>query len=281
MNVNNIIQIYHKDSGVLLKYNNIEFIENNLYIDNKRVCRNNKYSVEYHCFTCNRQNNVILNTFISKVNRGIKNCNMCSGFYECNIKMEEQYCRNYFLKYPTEKEMELQWNKILSIQKEKFNGRSMDEFKYYPAIKIKNSNSFQPFFKDLKRDIFERPINLKFKCDNCGCNFYVKDLTRIKNKLKILCNKCTNLGKIKSTKIFKMKNCMGENIIYFNNFQKRVIKYFNKNGILIRKRGKYYEVPEWNKIFCLIDGVTIDDIDNGVLIMNPRNFHKIIKDMFR
>ena len=71
MNVNNIIQIYHKDSGELLKYNNIEFIKNNLYIDNKRVCRNNKYSVEYHCFTCNRRNNVILNTFISKVNRGI------------------------------------------------------------------------------------------------------------------------------------------------------------------------------------------------------------------
>ena len=61
--------------------------------------------------------------------------------------MEKQYCRNYFLKYPTEKEMELQWNKILSIQKEKFNGRSMDEFKYYPAIKIKNSNSFQPFLR--------------------------------------------------------------------------------------------------------------------------------------
>ena len=78
-----------------------------------------------------------------------------------------------------------------------------------------------------------------------------------------------------------MKNCMGENIIYFNNFQKRVIKYFNKNGILIQKRGKYYEVPEWNKTFYLIDGVAIDDIDKGILIMNPKNFHKIIKDMFR
>ena len=65
MNVNNIIQIYHKDSGVLLKYNNFVFIENNLYIDNKRVCRNNKYLVEYHCFTCNRQNNVILNSSIN------------------------------------------------------------------------------------------------------------------------------------------------------------------------------------------------------------------------
>ena len=76
---------------------------------------------------------------------------------------------------------------------------------------------------------------------------------------------------------------MGENIIYFNNFQKRVIKYFNKNGILIRKRGEYFEVPECNKIetFYLIDGIAIDDIDKGVLIMNPKNFHRIIKDMFR
>lgn len=281
MNVNNIIRIYHKDSGVSLKYNNIKFIEKTFYIDNKRVCRNNKYSVEYHCFTCNRQNNVILNTFISKVNRGIKNCNMCSGFYECNIKMEEQYGKNYFIKYPTKKEMELHWDKILSIQKEKFNGQSMDEFEYYPAIKVKNSNSFQPFFKDLKRDIFEKPINLKFKCENCENIFYVKDLTCIKNKLKIFCNKCSNLGDIKSTKIFKMKNCIGENIIYFNNFQKRVIKYFNKNGILIEKKGEYYKAPDLDKTFYIMDSNSINDRGMDVLTINPRNYHKIIKNMFR
>jgi hypothetical protein len=277
MNSDNIITINHKLSDIPIKYCSIEFKENKMFIDGVRVRKNNPYYVTYRCQNCNRINDVILNTFINKVNKGVEKCNMCSGVYNCNEKMDKQYQQEYFKKYPTKEEMKLHWNKILSIQNKKFSNRTMSEFEYYPAIKITNGNSFQPFFKDLKRDVFERPVNLVFKCDCCGCRFTVKDLTCVKNKLKILCSGCSHSGSTKSIKIQQLKNCIGEKVPYFNNFQKRVIKFCNKKGLVIQKKGEYYRIPSWNETFCLLDTKTIEDKIGKVLIMNPCNFHKLVK----
>ena len=267
---NLIISIFDKKTNEKLTFNNIKFekckdkFNNNIkvFIDNKLVGRNNPYKVEYKCLKCNKVNLLNLNIYVKKVKNGLKGCNYCIDNFDFSAKMEENYRNEYFKKYPTGEEMKLYFNKIVSFQNNKFI--NMNDFEYIPALKKNNTKYFQPFFKDIKRDVYERIINLNFNCDKCGCVFMVKDLSCIKNKLKIHCKKCSNINKL-SLKINSINNCEGNKVKYYNNFQLRFIKFCNKNKILVENNKSEYIVGKNKKL--------------NFEYVNPKNYNKLKREI--
>ena len=269
-----IIEILNKKTGEKLNFKDIRFEKNDKYmkvfIDEKIIRRNNPYSVKYKCLNCDKINIVNLNIYVDKLKRNRNKCSNCIEQIDYNVNMDINYENEYFKIYPTDNEMKLYWNKIISFQNNKFT--KLVEFEYIPALKKRNNNNFQPFFRDIIRDVLEKPINIKFKCDICRGQFIVKDLSCIKNKLKLLCNNCLSNKKV-SLKIHTIKNCVGEKISYFSKFQLRFIKFCNKNKIrVINRESNYYLV---DKCICL----SLENEVEGLKCVNPKNFSKFKKSI--
>ena len=81
--------VREKDKGVPIQYNTLS-IESivakysntkqpiyKLVIDNKPISRNNNYIVKYQCATCNAIQEISLNLFTRKMNKGGKHCHAC------------------------------------------------------------------------------------------------------------------------------------------------------------------------------------------------------------
>ena len=269
-----IIEILNKKNGEKLDFKDIRFEKFDKYmkvfIDEKLIRRNNPYSVKYKCFNCNKINIVNLNIYANKLRRNQTKCSNCVEYIDDSVDMDSNYENEYFKIYPTDNEMKLYWNKIISFQNNKFT--KLEEFEYIPALKKCNNNNFQPFFRDILRDVLERPVNIKFKCDICGGQFVVKDLSCIKNKLKIFCDKCS-LSKKVSLKIHTIKNCVGEKINYFSKFQLRFIKFCNKNKIrVVNRESNYYLV---DRGICL----SLENKVESLKCVNPKNFSKFRKSI--
>lgn len=206
-------------------------------IDGCPVSKNNTYMIEYRCFTCDRVNICSLNNVVKKIAKGNRKCPSCSG--GCSViekidkskiafsELDQDLQNSYFLKYLTLDEFSIIRGKIISIQNDKFTDTSV--FEYIETYQIHDDKaSFQPMLYDNARDVIERPINIRFQCENCLDTFICLELFKQKNKSRILCNdcKCKHLVQINT-----VKNVLGDAVKCRSKFELKFVKWCNENNI--------------------------------------------------
>jgi hypothetical protein len=84
---------------------------------------------------------------------------------------------------------------------------------------------------DKIRDVFEKPINIMYKCEKCENEFVNRELFVQKNRIKIYCKTCNCCNK--TLKIGGTKNINGERITHKSNIELKFIKFCAKNNILL------------------------------------------------
>lgn len=215
------------------------------------ITRNNNYIVSYLCSECMIHNKISWNTFTKKINKGNFKCQYCSqkpsipkpspvkktlkevidvSLQEFN-DMDSDYVDKYFTKHLTKEEFDYIKPYIISIQNDKFKKEELDNFEYLPALKCNNQTLFTPMFYDTTRDVFEKPIYLKYKCQKCQNDFINRDLWIQKNRIKILCKECSFCND--TFKIRGEKNILGQRITYQSKLELKFIKFCADNQIVV------------------------------------------------
>ena len=308
---NNIdfIKYKHKNSNT----NAIYKIKANNTIINK----NNPYMIEYNCIICNKRNIFRLNNIVRKINRNIKRCIQCVNSCpdkisnqritlfdtlekkndnniinkSIDIDKEQQYIDYsnnefneedsdfqdmYFSKHLTNEDFNRIKDKIISFQNDKFT--NLQNFIYISNARIGNGTKYNPRLYDINHKVFEKPIYVKFKCENCENDFIHRDLYIVKNKYKILCRYCSLCNN--TFKIRTFHNILNEQITYQSKLELNFIKKMNNLNILIRngpkinysfnsKNRKYivdFYIPCINTLIELKDNHIWhkEQIDNGI-----------------
>lgn len=226
-------------------------------------------------------------------------------------EMDNDYQDQYFNKYLTFEEFENIRSHIISFQNDKFI--EMKNFIYYPTIKIGNQTLFNPQFYDKERDILEKIIYIKMKCEKCFLEFINRYLYIQKNRIKIYCQDCNFCNK--TFKIRTIKNYKGNSITYQSKLEFKFVMFCNKNKIIVSngpkviynyngKKRKYivdFYLPEskllielkddhiwhkkqvengiWNAKMEAINNLIKTDNSQNYIIIFPKEFSKKTKDI--
>lgn len=211
------------------------------------ITRNNNYIVSYLCIECRADNKISWNTFAKKISKGNFKCQYClqkpitpkktlKEIIEISKQefddMDSDYIDKYFTKHLTEEEFLHIKPNIISIQNDKFKSSELDNFQYLSALKCNNQTLFTPMFYDTVRDVFEKPIYLKYQCQKCQNEFINRDLWIQKNRVKILCQDCSFCND--TFKIRGEKNILGERITYQSKLEHKFIKFCAENQIVVQ-----------------------------------------------
>ncbi len=235
--------------SIIHEYSNTKKRIFRLFHDNVLITRNNSFMCEYECKTCSRLQVVTLNNMCRKKNKNIMFCMTCKehdpdkshpgekqSLYDRLLndqkdfdKEDDDFKMNYFRKHLSNEEFMNLSSKIRSFQNDKFS--NLEDFEYFPCVKIGNQNRFNPYLYDKTRDVLEKCCYIKFVCECCGSTFKSRDLFSQKNKYKLLCNDCSftnNILKIRYTTTFS-----GKRIRFQSHFEKKFIDFCNENEIEI------------------------------------------------
>ena len=98
-----------------------------------------------------------------------------------------------FMYHLTQSDFERFRTKIVSINNDKF--RNISEWNYFPTYRIYNQSRYTPMLVHKTDKTIEKPLYLKFKCDNCDDIFIHRDMEIIKNQYKLLCKNCSFTNK--------------------------------------------------------------------------------------
>jgi hypothetical protein len=262
--IENIISIEDKNGNIInyqkidvklvsSKYSNTKIPIYKLELDDKLISRNNSFIISYKCLECQRENKVSLNNIVRKINKSIWKCRICKEYDELKrnnhseimtnpdyvkkeiIKtsleefnnMDSDFIDKYFLKHLTIDEFEYLKKHIISFN----NGNNILDMEYIPTFKCNNQTLFTPIFYNSKKDVFEKPIYIMYKCQNCQCEFTNRDLWVQKNRIKILCKDCSFCND--TFKIRTTTNIHGDKIKYQSKFELKFIKFCSDNQILV------------------------------------------------
>lgn len=143
---------------------------------------------------------------------------------------EEDFKEKYFLYHLSEIDFERFRSKIISINNDKF--RDISEWNYFPMYRIYNQTRYTPMLIHKTDNIVEKPLYLKFKCDNCDDLFIHRDLEVIKNQYKLLCKSCSFTNKIFCLRKYKCKD--GSSIMWQSIPERRFIEWCENLNITIK-----------------------------------------------
>lgn len=242
--------IINKNNPFMIVYNCIICNKQNIFRLNNIVRKVNRNIIRcHHCAnSCpnkiNKQKITLFDTLNNKNDKDFTN-----NEQSINIDKEQQYIDSsntefneedtdfhdmYFSKHLTYKDFDRIKDKIISFQNDKFT--DLHNFIYISNAKIGNGTKYNPRLYDIKRKVFEKPIYIKFKCENCNTNFIHRDLYIVKNKYKILCKYCSFCNN--TFKIRTFHNILNEKITYQSKLELNFIKKMNDLNILIHNGPK-------------------------------------------
>ena len=242
------------------KYSNTKTPTARFELDGVLVTRNNHLIIGYKCIKCNVINEITLNLYLRKVNKGSTRCDACKNQEDAkcaahslfmsersattevsikepkwfekslNVRLEESvssfekedddFKHRYYLAHLTSDEFELQKSKIISIGNDKLC--DLSGWFYTPHYKIGNQSKYTPMLYNLELLILEKPSYIKWKCETCESIFINRDIEKQKNRIKILCGDCGFSNRI--FKIKSMKTPWGK-ITYQSQYEKRFIDW--------------------------------------------------------
>uniref|UniRef100_A0A6C0JAH2 Uncharacterized protein n=1 Tax=viral metagenome TaxID=1070528 RepID=A0A6C0JAH2_9ZZZZ len=256
---------------IMTKYSNTNKPIYKMILNGSIISRNNNLVVNYTCQNCKLNNSITLNIFMRKINNSSSKCNKCvnldldkrsqqSDFMKENRFADSNYTSKdkpvriksvkeiiyesellwdtkdddfkscYLRKYLNLEEFDRIKDKIISVNYSKIT--NLSEYKYIFNYKVNNQTLFNPMLVNIEKNLIEKPIYIKFKCENCDCEFINRDLWIQKNKYKIFCKNCNFSNNI--FKIRHMLNIKKEKIIYQSQFEKKFIIFCNENNIYIQ-----------------------------------------------
>lgn len=185
------------------------------------------------------------------------------------MSMDEEFKDQYFRRHLDSEEFNRIKEKIISFQNEKFVWS--DNFEYFPSVSVANQSRFCPYFYDKQRDVIEKPIYIKFRCDGCHTHFVNKDLHTQKNKYKIFCQDCgfcNNTLKIRHT-----KNAKGNIICYQSKYELKFIQFCNDHGINIGNGPRLQYCMNGKELIYKVD-FYIDSLKLLIELKDNHHWHK-------
>lgn len=264
-----IIRVQDSTSGKVFEKSQIRIDETN---EERRVClvdgandtnervlrKTSNVSVTYTCATCQRENTAKFCSFWKKWHKGRTCCSTCVGLapeqnpmdkiresykdFNDNQKTDEVFKKAYWRKYLNVYEFERIRGKMVSFQHDKFDlaGSDVDDFVYVPTLSVASQFRFVPTIYDTRRDALEKPLFIRWKCDDCSQVFETRELCTMKNKLNVLCGACNFSNNV--VKTMTLKNCIGEAVTYTTKFDHKFLKWCLKNNVRVLngdKTGSY------------------------------------------
>lgn len=147
---------------------------------------------------------------------------------------DDEFRERYFLSHLTNEDFERIRNKIISVNNDKF--KDINEWNYFPNYRIYNQTRYTPMLIHKVDTCIEKPLYIKFRCDNCDNEFIHRDLEVVKNHYKLLCRDCSLTNKIFHLRKKTLKN--GENILWQSIPERRFIEWCEENNITIKNGPK-------------------------------------------
>lgn len=147
---------------------------------------------------------------------------------------EDEFKDNYFLRHLTIDDYTRIIGRILSINNDKFN--NISDWEYFPAYRVYNQSRYTPMLIHKADRCIEKPLYLKFKCDNCSGIFLHRDLEIIKNQYKLLCQECSLTNKTFCIRKFTCKD--GTILMWQSIPERRFIEWCEDNDIIIKNGPK-------------------------------------------
>lgn len=295
-------------------------------LNDKVIRRKNNLIISYNCITCQRENIIALNNLVSKIDRNIAHCTSCVAtthlpnfekHMNASMRMKLEADAQAFLDMPKDirdkymdKTMKVEAFDILKksikgYQNMKFT--NIEDIVYMPWCRCtSNMRSFEPIFYDTKRDTIEKPVHLTLECQHCAYQFVVKELHPYRNKKRILCKACEQ--EFGPTKPRHELNLNQEQVIHRTAFQHKLIKYCNKNGVIIQNGPKgvpfhhsdgttrianlHFALPECNVIVDVVGNLEFQKSPSAktialehyathqglkYMILHPKNYVKVTR----
>ena len=147
---------------------------------------------------------------------------------------DDDFKEKYFLYHLSLNDFERIKSKIVSINNDKFC--TISDWNYFPNYRIYNQTRYTPMLIHKEDKMVEKPLYLKFKCDNCGSEFVHRDLEIIKNQYKILCKDCSLTNKVFCLRKYICKD--GSAIMWQSIPERRFIEWCEENNIIIKNGPK-------------------------------------------
>ena len=147
---------------------------------------------------------------------------------------EEEFKDKYFLYHLSCNDFERFRTKIISINNDKF--RNISEWDYFPTYRIYNQSRYTPMLIHKTDRTVEKPLYLKFKCDNCDDAFIHRDMEVIKNQYKLLCKTCSLTNKTFCLRKYKCTD--GTTLMWQSIPERRFIEWCENHNIIIKNGPK-------------------------------------------
>jgi len=143
---------------------------------------------------------------------------------------QHEFKENYFLRHLTIEEFERIRNKIISVNHDKLV--DISEWVYFPTYRVYNQSQFTPMLIHTGHTCSEKPLYVKFKCENCDSEFIHRDLESVKNKHRILCQTCTLTNRVFRRRQITLRN--GSTIMWQSIPERRFIEWCEEHNILVK-----------------------------------------------
>lgn len=256
-----IISITDKSNNNVITYPEIKSISihydintniNHLVLNDKMIHRKNKFQVNYNCVECGRNNDISLNTLMSKIDRHKWNCstcmnllvdlNSCTGLFDTALNktdvqlkiindkndfnaMDVDFRQKYFDKFMMEQTFSRIKLNVIGFQNDKYTDinsiQYVDVYRNNPSYKC-----YEPMIYITTNDTIQYPINVTVFCSLCGYKYKTKNLNSFRNKETICCKMC-------ETEIHN-KNKKEQDLFYKTKLQQKFIKYCKSSDICIK-----------------------------------------------
>ncbi len=142
----------------------------------------------------------------------------------------DEFKERYFMRHLTQDEFQRISDKIVSINNDKFN--DIENWIYHPYYRVYNQSRYTPMLINKENKCSEKPLYIKFKCDNCDSLFIHRDIYIVKNHYKLYCQTCSLTNKTFRIRKLALKN--GDKIMWQSIPERRFIEWCISNNIIIK-----------------------------------------------
>jgi hypothetical protein len=188
-------------------------------------------------FMKNNFHNIIAGNYVKIDNIKVKSMSLENHLQKSLQDWEledDEFKEQYFLYHLTEDDFKRILTKIVSIGNDKI--LSLDNWNYYSTYRIFNQTRYTPMLIHKSENRTEKPLYIKFKCDNCDCDFIHRDLEIVKNHLKLFCKSCSLVNRMFHLRKINLKN--GSTILWQSIPERRFIEWCEEHNIRIQNGPK-------------------------------------------
>ena len=171
----------------------------------------------------------------------LERIHMYQGMFDETFDSDEKNA--YFSYHLTTEEYARLKPHIVSFYHGQMTQEKLQELEYVPIWKCSNQMKYTCVFYNPHTDTIVKPSQIQCKCETCDCIFHIKNLHRLKNKYKVLCNDCSLCRN--TFKKRPMLNIQGEKVIVQSQLETKFVAWCNNNDILVTNGPKLEY--EWNQ----------------------------------